>query len=154
MKRKSDFENAVAKLIRMNLTFHNLNKMAEEELGLSLVQYHLLRTLRDMPGNAPQRVAHAAGMHPSTLTQSIKRLSRRGLIFVEEDPRDSRKKILGVTFEGSTAILKFEKGIDRFLPHGSSEDWIQERAATQSSGCTHSAGPLAPRGRLDLNLRS
>lgn len=55
---------AIAQLVQESLAFHNLNKAAEGKLGLSLVQYYLLVTLRDMPGCSPQKLANAIGMHP------------------------------------------------------------------------------------------
>lgn len=113
----------IAHLVRMNLTFHNLNKSAELRLGLSLVQYYLLTILRDMPGCSPQNLADAAGMHPSTLTQSLKRLRRKQTVFVGEDPKDSRKKILSMTRNGCELLDHFSKGIGEFL----SEKELQER---------------------------
>ncbi len=110
-----DLQFKVGELVQLNLAFHNLNKATEDNLGLSLVQYYLLNLLRDMPGCAPQRLANAAGMHPSTLTQSMKRFLRKKLIYVEEDPRDSRKKILGITICGHTALIKFEENVERLF---------------------------------------
>ncbi|MCC6277230.1 MAG: MarR family transcriptional regulator [Oligoflexia bacterium] len=126
-KDENNFQEAVGRLVLMSLTIHNLNKVAESKLGLSLVQYHLLRILRDMPGSSPQRLAFAVGMHPSTLTQSMKRLVRKDLIFVEEDPKDSRKKILGLTTRGSTALQRFEGGINSLLKQGVEQKQILSR---------------------------
>jgi DNA-binding MarR family transcriptional regulator len=76
-----------------------------------MVQYHVLATLRDMPACSPQRLAKAAGMHPSTLTQSIKRLQKKGALFSGSDPGDSRKKILSMTKQGSRLLENFMKGM-------------------------------------------
>lgn len=108
-------ENEVARLIRMNLDFHNLNRGAEKNLGLSLVQYHLLVTLRDMPGSSPRKLASEAGMHPSTLTQSLRRLLRKDAVYIAEDPKDSRKKILSLTRDGLALIARFDLGIGELL---------------------------------------
>ncbi len=105
----------VTKLVKMSLVFHNLNKVVEHDLGLSLVQYHLLVHLKSRPGISPQSLAKIAGMHPSTLTQSMKRLGKRDFLFVGEDPKDSRKKMLTLTFSGNQAIDRFETGIDSLL---------------------------------------
>lgn len=105
----------VANLVKMSLAFHNLNKAVEAELGLSLVQYHLLFHLRDRPGVSPQSLAKLVGMHASTLTQSLKRLSKRELLFVSEDPRDSRKKMITLTSLRRDALDQFEVGIERSL---------------------------------------
>ncbi len=105
----------IAKLVKMSLAFHNLNKAVEAELGLSLVQYHLLFHLRDMPGSSPQALAKVVGMHASTLTQSLKRLNKRDLLFVGEDPRDCRKKMISLTLLGKLALDRFEAGIEKLL---------------------------------------
>ena len=110
-------KSEIALLVQANLAFHNLNKTAETKFGLSLVQYYLLATLRDMPGCSPQKLAEALGMHPSTLTQSLKRLQKKETIFVGEDPKDSRKKILIMTRNGYERIKIFSRGIGALLPN-------------------------------------
>ncbi len=108
-------EIEVSRLVRENLEFHCLNKDAEAGFGLSLVQYHLLVALRDMPGCSPQQLADTLGMHPSTLTQSFKRLQRKEAIFVADDPRDARKKILSVTRRGQELLVRAASGIRGIL---------------------------------------
>ncbi len=115
MEVNKNQEVEVQKLVRMSLAFHNLNKTAESKLGLSLVQYHLLLALRDLPGCSPQVLADAAGMHPSTLTQSLKRLQRKEAVFVADDPKDSRKKILSLTRKGHELMSVFDRGIEELL---------------------------------------
>jgi DNA-binding MarR family transcriptional regulator len=105
----------VDQIVRTSLAIHNLNKGAEQRLGLSIVQFHLLRILRDMPGVSPQILVGAAGMHPSTLTQSLKRLLKKEYVYIGEDPKDARKKILSLTFEGNTAVQRFSEEIGELL---------------------------------------
>ncbi len=108
-------DQEITKIVRMNLAFHQLNKLAEGKIGLSLVQYYLLSTLRDMPGCSPQKLAQSAGMHPSTLTQSLKRLQKKNAIFVGEDPKDSRKKMISMTRQGSVLLQAFSQSIDQLI---------------------------------------
>jgi DNA-binding MarR family transcriptional regulator len=105
----------IARLIQKNLEFHALNKSAELSLGVSLVQYHVLVTLREMPGCSPQQLAEAVGMHPSTLTQSLKRLHRKGVLFMADDPRDARRKILNITRQGQQMLVNAPKIIKPIL---------------------------------------
>lgn len=121
----------VARLVKMSLAFHNLNKAVEGGLGLSLVQYHLLSHLKDMPGGSPQSLAKVVGMHPSTLTQSLKRLRKREFLFVGEDPRDSRKKMVTLTSAGKAAIDRFELGIEKLLR---SESQLSQLVQIRSAG--------------------
>ncbi len=110
-----DTNSEIARLVRMSLMFHHLNKSSEMSLGLSLVQYHLLVTLKDLPGCSPQKLAAAIGVHPSSLTQSLKRLHKKRVLFVGPDPKDSRKKILSITREGMGLIMSFAKQIDALM---------------------------------------
>ncbi len=103
----------IAKLVSMNLAFYNLNKQAEAKLGLSLVQYHLLASIRDLPAASPQVIAQQAGIHPSSLTQSLKRLEKKGFIYVGEHPKDSRKKFVSLTAKGNAIIESFESGLKK-----------------------------------------
>jgi DNA-binding MarR family transcriptional regulator len=102
-------------LVQVGLAIHNLNKAAEQRLGLSLVQCHVLSALLELPGCSQQELALASGVHPSTLTQTLKILERKGFIFVDEHPKDSRKKILLATRQGKVARRSFEAGIERVL---------------------------------------
>lgn len=105
----------ISRLVKTSLVFHNINKLAESQLGLSLVQYHVLHMLRDMPCSSLQRLATLVGMHPSTLTQTMKRLVKKDYLFVSEDPKDSRKKILTLTLPGHNGLKRFEAGINKVL---------------------------------------
>lgn len=108
-------KSRLAILVRANLEFHYLNKKAESELGLSLAQYFILLTLRDMPGSSAQGLADSIGIHPSTLTQSLKRLERKSALLVTTDPRDARKKLLNLTRNGNEHLKRAEAGIEELL---------------------------------------
>ncbi|MBY0469940.1 MarR family transcriptional regulator [bacterium] len=87
-------------LFKMGVSIHNLNKKTEKKLGLSLVQWCLLKRLIDLPAASASSLASAVGVHPSTLTQTLRRLGRKGFIYVAEDPKDSRKKAISITRSG------------------------------------------------------
>jgi len=91
-------------LFRVGISIHNFNKKSEEKIGLSLVQWCLLEQLIDMPGTSAQVLAKSVGVHPSTLTQTLKRLEKKGLLYQAEDPKDSRKKIISITKDGKHAM--------------------------------------------------
>lgn len=84
---------------------HTLNKAYERDLGLSLVQWYCLKRLADMPGASPLSLAEAVGVHPSTLTQTTKRLARKGFLFISGHPKDSRKRQIAITRSGHSAML-------------------------------------------------
>jgi DNA-binding MarR family transcriptional regulator len=91
-------------VFHLSVLLHNLNKEAERKTGLSIVQWSILRHLIEMPASSAQELSDAAKLHPSTLSQALKRLGRKDLIFVSEDPRDSRKKVISLTRKGKEAL--------------------------------------------------
>jgi DNA-binding MarR family transcriptional regulator len=91
---------ALLALIQIGNTLHHLNKKTEQNCGLSLAQWCVLNRLIDMPAAPANLLAKEVGVHPSTLTQTLKRLERKHCIFMIHDPKDSRKKIISITREG------------------------------------------------------
>ncbi len=113
----TDFDRPIFLLFRIGISIQNLNKKTEKEIGLSIVQWCLLRQLVDMPGASAYNLAKAVGVHPSTLTQTLKRLERKGHVFVAEDPRDSRKKLISITRMGNRVLGKVDLEI---------QDWASQ----------------------------
>jgi len=97
-------DQALVSLFHLGLSIHHLNQKTEKKLGLSLGQWVLLKHLIEMPATSAHTLAAAVGVHPSTLTQSMKRLEDRGLLFITEDPRDSRTKLIAITRKGKVAL--------------------------------------------------
>lgn len=99
-------------VFHVSLLLHNLNKEAERRTGLSIVQWSILKHVLEMPGTSAQELSDVLRLHPSTLSQSLKRLIRKELILVLEDPRDSRKKIISLTRNGKEALDQSEKQME------------------------------------------
>lgn len=99
-----DAERPLFSLFRIGNSIQALNKRTEKYCGLSLVQWCLLKYLIDMPGSSAQLLAKAVGVHPSTLTQTLKRLEKKKFIFITEDPKDSRKKLISITRAGKYTL--------------------------------------------------
>lgn len=91
-------------LFHIGVAIHQLNKHSEKYLGLSLVQWCLLKHLIDMPAVSAHVLAKAVGIHPSSLTQTLKRLARKKYIFIIGDPQDTRKKIISITRAGKEIL--------------------------------------------------
>jgi len=100
-------------VFQVSLLLHNLNKEAERRIGVSIVQWTILKHLVEMPATSAQELSGAVKLHPSTLTQSLKRLLRKKLIFVSEDPRDSRKKIIVLTRMGKSILDRAEQQMNQ-----------------------------------------
>ncbi|MBL7543360.1 MAG: MarR family transcriptional regulator [Bdellovibrionaceae bacterium] len=102
-------ESELLSLFRIGISIHNFNKITERELGLSLVQWCLLTKLIDMPAASAFALAKGVGVHPSTLTQSLKRLEKKGFVHVADDPRDCRRKMISLTRTGQEALQTAEE---------------------------------------------
>lgn len=105
----------IKKLVEANIRFVHLNKLAEKKLSLSLVQFHALSLLVEFPAISPQTLALKAGIHPSSLTQTLKRLEKKKLLFSVENPKDNRKKLLGITPRGKELLGAFHNGVSAIL---------------------------------------
>lgn len=104
-------ENPFLSVFRLGLRIQHLNQKLETETGISLTQWSLLRILVDNPTIPALNLAQSLGIQPSTLTQSLKRLERKNLIFVTKDPLDARRKLLSVTRTGNTILLEANRKI-------------------------------------------
>jgi DNA-binding MarR family transcriptional regulator len=89
---------------QLGMEIERLSARIEQKAGISLAQWSVLIRLKDLPACSAQDLAQAVGVHPSTLTQSLKRLEKKGYIFVGKDPKDSRKKILSLTRSGAKKL--------------------------------------------------
>ncbi len=96
-------------LFHLGLAIHHLNQKAEKKLDMSLGQWCVLGHLIDMPATSAHAHAKAVGVHPSTLTQALKRLETRGFVFMMEDPKDPRKKLISMTRIGKNAFDRAEQ---------------------------------------------
>lgn len=102
-------DSELLSLFKLGLSIHNFNKISERETGVSLVQWCLLNKLMDMPAASAFALSKGVGVHPSTLTQSLKRLEKKGFVFVTGDPRDSRRKMISLTRNGQAALRTAEE---------------------------------------------
>lgn len=113
-------DDSLFSLFKIGVSIQHLNKKTEKNFGLSLVQWCLLKCLINMPAAPAHVLAKVAGVHPSTLTQSLKRLERKGYIFITEDPNDSRRKLISLTRIGKNILdknsIKMEQWSKKLLP--------------------------------------
>ncbi len=99
------------------------------EHGLRLGQFQLLRVLWDRDGLTPRELAEKVGVEMPTVTRTVQRMMRDGLVRREANPRDARSVHIFVTAKGeglkTIASRVMERGTETAL-RGFSE---QERAA-------------------------
>lgn len=90
----------IEKLVLLSTKLHNLNLAAQKRIGISLVQWMTLKAIIEHPGASAGEIADRTFVHPSTLTQVIKRLEREKLILVTNHPLDSRKLLMLISPRG------------------------------------------------------
>lgn len=100
----SPHEASLFLVSRIAQKIHNLNRRFEKTHGMSIVQWSVLKHLVDLPGTSAHQLAEAVGVHPSTLTQTLKRLLKKRYLVVSDHPGDSRRKHIFVTREGNQAV--------------------------------------------------
>ncbi len=81
------------------------------ERGLRLGQYQLLRVLWHEDGLTPREIAERAGVEMPTVTRTVQRMLRDGLVAREAHPHDARSVVIrlapkGRALEGPTTELR------------------------------------------------
>lgn len=100
----NDIETPIFKLLTISTSIHNLNKKFEKKFGLSIVQWGVLLQLIEHPCISAHTLSKIVGVHPSSLTQTLKRLERKQLVFISDDPLDSRRKVISITKNGHLLV--------------------------------------------------
>lgn len=105
----------IGNLFALSLRLHHINKGVELKFKLSLVQLFVLQRLRHLPAASAQALAAAIGVHASTLTQTLRRLLKKEYIFIAEDPRDSRRKLISLTRGGKNVLDSVSAPLNKIL---------------------------------------
>ncbi|MGH9442582.1 MAG: MarR family winged helix-turn-helix transcriptional regulator [Thermoanaerobaculia bacterium] len=79
---------------------HRASKSMETIVGVTGPQRLVIRIVGRFPGIPAGHLARLLRVHPSTLTGVLKRLQGRGLLRRRSDPRDGRRRLLGLTDKG------------------------------------------------------
>ncbi|MFZ9521143.1 MAG: MarR family transcriptional regulator [Silvanigrellaceae bacterium] len=98
-------------LVCLSVDLHTLNSSSQRLLGLSLVQWSVLRKILKSPAISAGTLAEESKIHPSTLTPTLNRLESMGLIYVFERPKDLRRKMIVISRAGFELCAQVEKRI-------------------------------------------
>ncbi len=90
-------------LWQLNHALERCSRRMERSLGVTAQQRFVLRCLGRYPGITAGQLARLLHVDPSTLSASLRRLQRRGLLERRKDPLDSRRASLGLTAKGRAA---------------------------------------------------
>ncbi len=87
-------------LWRTSHALERRSRRMEKQIGLTAQQRLVLRFLGRFPGVSAGQLAQALHVDPGTLSASVRRLERRGLVERRRDPADTRRVTLGLTRQG------------------------------------------------------
>ena len=74
---------------------------------LTSIQFGVLLCLGQTPGGLIQtELGVALHLDKATVTELVRRMSRRGLVRVERDPHDGRRRIVTLTEQGERMLLR------------------------------------------------
>jgi DNA-binding MarR family transcriptional regulator len=106
------------RLARASFLLESLQQECLEPLGLTFVEYTVLRVLDDGP-KSPSRLAEYVVRTTGGMTKIVDRLQRRGLVHRVPDPDDRRGVLVGLTVAGrelgDKASDAYSVGRDRII---------------------------------------
>ena len=139
----ADFCNALAlrKAARHLTGFYDRHLAAS---GLTVTQYAILHRLRQEPRTI-NALAAALATDRTTMGRNVRPLERDGLIAIEADGRDGRRRALSITAEG---ITRLRRARDGWL---AAQNEFEERYGAESARALRET--LAGVAALDLSAR-
>lgn len=103
----------VASIMRAERTLLNRNEATLRSFDLTFPHYKLLVALLFRPGNAvPMSILSELMMvHPTSVTNTVDRLERRGLVRRAPHPRDRRALVVELTDDGRDTARRVVKAL-------------------------------------------
>ncbi len=119
-------------LWRLNHALERASRRMDRDLGLTAQQRFLLRCVASFPRITPGEVARALHLDPGTVTSTVRRLEKKGLITRRRDPADKRRVTLGLTAAGHAldrpASGSVEASVDALLSRAASAEIVATTA--------------------------
>ncbi len=107
------------RLWQLNHALERVSNRMEKRLNVTAQQRLLLRCIGKYPGVTAGHLAGLLCLDPGTVSASLNRLERRGLLQRRRDPRDGRRVILGLTASGRSmdqpALGTVESAVEQLL---------------------------------------
>lgn len=105
----------------LDIALRNLDQVfgqAVQPLGLTVIEWYILRALYDQDGQHASELARAVGRAATSFTPNLDKLQNKGLIERRADPADRRAVRIYLTDEGMShknAVKKSAREIDSQL---------------------------------------
>jgi DNA-binding MarR family transcriptional regulator len=88
------------RLWQLNHALEKVSRRMETQLGVTAQQRFILRCIGKYPGMTAGQLASLLHVDPGTVSASLNRLEKRGLLERRRDPRDKRRTAIGLTPAG------------------------------------------------------
>lgn len=88
------------RLWQLNQAMERVSSGMEKRLGITAQQRLIIRCVGRYPGLTAGRLARLLHLDPGTVSASLARLEKKGLLQRRRDPRDARRASLGLTTAG------------------------------------------------------
>jgi MarR family transcriptional regulator, organic hydroperoxide resistance regulator len=125
------------------------SKRMEVTHGVTAQQRLVLLFVGRFPSIVAGHLAELLHLHPSTLTGILRRLERQRLVSVRRDPRDARRRLLGLTPAGRSVVAHAEGTVEAAV-----RDALERTSSDAITGAEHVLRALAEsleRGDVELD---
>lgn len=130
----------VRQIARANHALEKLSMRMESRFGITAQQRLLIRSIGSEPGMRASRLAQILFLDPSTVSTSLARLERKGLLSRRRDPSDARSSRLFLTAKGR-ALDRPTRG----TVEGAAQRLLDARGDAELAGVRHVLAELAQR---------
>lgn len=123
----------------LDIALRNVDQVfrrATNPLGLTVIEWYILRALYEKDGQHASELARAVGRAATSFTPNLDRLSEKKLIERRADPRDRRAVRIYLTPEGEkmqSDVKKSAKEIDKRIGQNFSDEEFNNFLAVLSS---------------------
>ena len=100
----------------IDVALRRINSFYEQEtesLGLTVVEWYILRALYEQDGQMPSQLARIVGRPPTSFTPSLDKIEKTGLIERRQNPADRRSVKIFLTTKGKALRDAVVEGADR-----------------------------------------
>jgi len=102
---------------QLNHALEQLSSRMEKRLGVTAQQRLILRCVGKFPGLTAGQLAALLHVDPGTVSASLNRLQRKGLVKRRPDPRDRRRASLGLTAKGRALDRPADGTVEAAVEH-------------------------------------
>jgi DNA-binding MarR family transcriptional regulator len=119
-------------LREVNHAVESASSRALDRDGLTAHQQTIIRLIGKFPNISPTQLGEILHADPSTISISLARLQRRGIVSRLKDPADKRRLILGLTAKGRALDVPSEGSLEDAVIKALAETTPEQLAATRA----------------------